>query len=377
MKTIIRCIAVSVALVSLPATAEVVVGVIVGATGPGASHGIPMKNTVAILPDTIGGEKARYVILDDGTDTTNAVKNARKLFTEDKVDVLIGSTSVPTIIAISDVAAEMKTPQIGLSPISGKVAKNPWVFSVSQPTHIMMGAAVDDMVANKTKRVGYIGFSDSWGDQVYAGFADQAKARGIEVSADERYGRTDASVKSQVLKILATHPDAVVIGASGNASALPHLMLVQSGFKGPIYHTHGVITKEFIRIGGKAVEGAIAPTGPVVVAEQLPTQSPTKAVSLEFIKAYEAKYGQGSRNVFAAYTYDAYLLIDSAVPVALKKGKPGTPEFRQALRDAMESTKDLVTTHAVHTMTPDDRTGVDARARVLVSVQDGEWKLKQ
>jgi branched-chain amino acid transport system substrate-binding protein len=375
MKTTLTVLAIGLSAVSAGAYADITVGVIVGATGPGASLGIPYKSTIEILPPTLGGEKARYIILDDATDPTNAVKHARKLVSEEKVDVIIGSSSVPSAVAITDVAAELKTPQVALSPVGGAAAKNSWVFSVPQPVAVMMGAVVDDMKKRNIKSVAFIGFSDSWGDLVYSGFSGRAQDEGIKITANERYGRLDTSVSGQVLKVMATRPDAVVVGGSGTPGALPHMTLVERGFKGPIYHNHGIINKDFIRVGGKNVEGAIAPTGPVMVAEQLPDTNPIKKVALDFTKAYEAKYGAGSRNAFAAYTYDAYLLINNAVPAALKKGKPGSAEFRQGLRDALENTKELVGTHAVYNMTPSDHGGVDQRARVLVRVANGEWQL--
>lgn len=360
------------------ASAEVRIGVTLTSTGPGASTGIPMRNVIAVLPDTVGGQKARYIVLDDATDTTNAVRNARKLASEDKVDVIIGSSTVPTISAMAEVSAETKTPQIGLSPISGGVMlENPWLFSTSHATPVMTSAIVEDIVARNLKRVAYIGYSDSWGDQVYGAFAPQAEAAGLELTTDERYNRVDTSAQSQVLKTLAGKPDAVVIGASGNAATLPHIVLSERGFTGPIYHTHGVITRDFIRIGGKAVEGAVAPTGPVIVAEQLDDSNPIKPVALDFIETYENEYGKGSRNVFAGYAWDAYLLIDSAVPEALQHGQPGTPEFRKALRDAMEATQGLVTSHGIRNLSSTDRTGMDERSRVLVTVQEGEWVLKK
>lgn len=375
MKTNLTVLAIAISAVSVSAYADITVGVIVGATGPGASLGIPYKSTIEILPPTLGGEKARYIILDDATDPTNAVKHARKLVSEEKVDVIIGSSSVPSAVAITDVAAELKTPQVALSPVGGAAAKNPWVFSVPQPVAVMMGAVVDDMKKRNIKSVAFIGFSDSWGDLVHSGFSGRALDEGIKITANERYGRLDTSVSGQVLKVMATRPDAVVVGGSGTPGALPHMTLVERGFKGPIYHNHGIINKDFIRVGGKNVEGAIAPTGPVMVAEQLPDTNPIKKVALDFTKAYEAKYGAGSRNAFAAYTYDAYLLINNAVPAALKKGKPGSAEFRQGLRDALEGTKELVGTHAVYNMTPSDHGGVDQRARVLVRVANGDWQL--
>lgn len=362
-------------LICLPARADITVGVLVGATGPGASLGIPYKNTFSVLPGTIGGEKVRYIILDDATDPSTAVKNARKLITEEKVDVLIGSSSVPTATAVVDIANELKTPQIALSPVAVPPNRLEWTFPIPQPVPVMMEVVVEHMKANKVKTVGYIGFNDSWGDLVYKGFVSQAEPAGISIVTSERYGRMDTSVTAQTLKIISAHPDAVVAGGSGTPGALPHVTLVERGFKGPIYHNHGVINRDFLRVGGKNIEHAMAPTGPVMVAEQLPDSNPIKKVALEFTKLYEAVYGAGSRNAFAAYSYDAYLRLAQAVPGALKTAKPGTPEFRAALRTALENSKEVVGTHAVYNTTPADHNGVDRRSRVLVEASNGEWKL--
>ncbi len=362
-------------LIGLSVQADVKVGVIVGATGPGASLGIPYKNTFSVLPKTLGGEAVQYIIMDDGTDPTNAVKHARKLITEDKVDLIIGSSSVPAATSITDISSELKTPQIALSPVGPAASKNPWVFTIPQPASIMMGAVADHMKANNVKNVAFIGFSDAWGDLVLNGLKTHADSAGIKLVAEERYGRNDTSVAGQILKILATNPDAVVVGGSGTPGALPHVTLSERGYKGKVYHNHGVINKDFLRVGGKSIDGGFAPTGPVMVAEQLPDSNPTKKPSLEFIKSYETSFGAGSRNAFAAYSYDAYLLANNAVAEAIKKTKSGTPEFRQALRDALERVKNVNGTHAVYNMTATDHAGVDARARVLVVIDNGDWKL--
>lgn len=374
MKNLLATMAV-LSVISAPALAQIKVGVITGATGPGASLGIPYKNTFSVVPKTLGGQQVQYVILDDATDPTNAVKLARKLIAEDKVDLIIGSSSVPAATAITDVSAELKTPQIALSPVGAAASKNTWVFTIPQPSNLMMGAVAENIKARGAKRVAYIGFSDSWGDLVLSGLKAHADAAGITIVADERYARLDTSVAGQVLKVLATNPDAVVVGGSGTPGALPQMTLIERGYKGPIYHNHGIINRDFLRVGGKSLEGAMAPTGPVMVAEQLPDSNPTKKVSLEFTKAYEAQFGAGSRNAFAAYSWDAYLLADRAATEAVKKAKPGTPEFRQAMRDALENVKEVVGTHGVYSMTPTDHAGLDTRARVLVRVENGDWKL--
>jgi len=363
------------AAVPFAAGAEITVGIITGATGPGASLGIPYKNTFSVVPQTLGGEPVRYVIVDDATDITTSVRLARKLIQEDKVDLIIGSSSVPTAIAVAEVASELKTPQISLSPTPIKAEDNAWSFSVPQPINIMMGSQVEHMKKNGIKTVGYLGFADSWGELVLSGLKATIPDAGIKLVAEERYGRIDTSVSGQVLKLIAAKPDAVVLGGSGTPGALPQVALRERGYKGPIYHNHGVINKDFLRVGGKALEDAYAPTGPVMVAEQLPDSNPIKKVALEFTKAYEGQFGEGSRNAFAAYSWDAYLLADNAVATALKNAKPGTNGFRTAIREALENSEEVVGTHGVYNMSPTNHTGVDQRASALVQVKNGDWKL--
>ncbi len=354
---------------------EVTIGLTMGTTGPGASLGIHYKNAFQLMPKTIGGYPVKFIMLEDKTDATEAAKNARELITEDKVDAVMGSVAVPSTTQLAQIANELKTPLMALSPVALPPEKLEWTFVVPQPTTLMMSAVADHMNANGVKTVGYIGFSDSWGDIVFKSIEQVAAPVGIKVVSNERYARADTSVTGQVLKVMASEPDAVVVGGSGTGGALPHIGLVERGYKKQIYHNHGTVNREFIKVGGRAVEGAIAPTGPLIVAEDLPADNPVKKVALDFVTRYEQTFGRGTRNGFGGYSYDGFLLLDAAVPIAAKKAKPGTPEFRQALRDALENVKNVVGTHGVYNMTPKDHTGLDQRARVLVRVENGEWRL--
>jgi len=355
--------------------AEVVVGVSVSATGPGASLGVHVAKAIALLPKTIGGEAVRYVVLDDTSDPTIGAKNARRFAVEDKVDVIIGSSTVPVALAQGAVANEERIPFIALCPIPIDATKQSYLFAVPQPIPLMVSAVVEHMQANKVKTVGYVGFSDSWGDANYNALKSSGAVAGLDVATNERYARADTAVTGQMLKVLASNPDAIFVGASGTPADLPQIAAVDRGYRKQIYHTHGVVNPDFIRVGGKSTEGVIAPTGPVVVAEQLAASDPLKTTGLQFLKQYEDAYGAGSRNAFAAYAWDSGVIIQTALPVALKAAKPGTPAFRDALRDAIEAGKDVKGTHAVYNMSATDHYGVDKRARVLVKVDNGEWKL--
>ena len=369
-------ISVLLALVPFLARAQITVGITMGTTGPTAGAALPYKSVFAQLPETVAGQKVKYVILDDGGDATIAVKNARKLIDEDKADILMGSTSTPTCLAIVDAAVENKVPQICWAPIVVPQNKLPWIFTVPQQVPVMVNALVQHMKAHGVKTIGYIGFTDGWGDLCWQVMERLATAAGMKMVANERYNRTDTSVTAQVLKIVAARPDAVFVGSVSSPATLPHIALKERGFAGQIYHTHGIIGPDFLRVGGKSVEGAIAPSGPLIVADQLPSSNPIKKVSLDFFKAYEGRYPQ-VRNSFSGYAYDTFLLFQGAVPGALAKAKPGTPEFRQAMRDSLENIRELVGTHAVYNMSPKDHNGVDERARVLVRVENGAFKLVQ
>jgi branched-chain amino acid transport system substrate-binding protein len=371
--------ALAASLAGTAAAAELKVGITLCATGPAASIGIPTRNTVALLPPAIAGVKVSYLVLDDATDPTTAVKNARKLTTENGVDVLLGSNSTPATLAIVDVAAETGTPLISLAAGKRIIApmdeKRRWVFKAPQNDDLMASALVDHMVARGVKTAAFIGFADAYGDGWWTEFSKAAEGKGIKVVASERYNRPDTAVTGQILKILSTSPDAVLIGASGTPAALPQKTLVERGYKGLVYHTHGVANADFLRVGGKDVEGAYLPVGPAVVAGQLPDSHPSKAVALDFISRYEKAYGAGSFSSFASHAWDAVLLLQAAVPVALKQGQPGTKEFRAALRTALENVKELRSTHGVFTLTPENHQGLDERARVMAQIRGGGWQI--
>jgi branched-chain amino acid transport system substrate-binding protein len=354
------------------------VGVTLSMTGPAASLGIPERNTIALLPKEIGGANVEYTVLDDGTDTTRAVANARKLV-EGGADVLIGSTVTPGSLAMIEVAAENATPMISLAAsarlIAPMDAQRKWVFKTPQNDALMADAIADTMAKTGIKTMAFIGFNDAYGDGWLTETQRAMAAKSIRVLDVERYSRTDTSVTGQVLKVMETRPDAVLIAASGTPAALPQKALKERGYRGVIYQTHGVANLDFLRIGGRDVEGTILPAGPVLVASQLPASNSSRAVALDYIQRYEAANGVGSVSTFGAHAWDAGLMLRYAIPIALKVAKPGTPAFRSALRDALESAHGLVVSQGVMDMTPADHNGFDQRARVMVTISKGGWKL--
>lgn len=377
-----KFIAAALAVASLgieTARAEITVGFVTSQSGPGSSIGVlydrGMKAAVEYA-NSIGEEKIKFIQLDDGSDPSAATRNARKLVEENKVDLLIGTATAPSSIAMAAVANELKVPMISISPITvpASDAGERWAIAIPQPPSLMVKVVVDRMKRDGIKSFAYIGFSDAWGDLVYNGAQKPAEADGMKILTNERYARTDTSVTGQVLKIMATKPDAVLLGGSATQGALPPLTLAERGYKGPLYGTPALLNADFIRVGGKAVEGVQVSAGPVIVAEQLPDTHFSKKISMDFRAAYQKVNGMPTTDGFSAYSFDAWLVFLDAAKRAMATAKPGTPEFRTALRNAIFTTKDLVGTHAVYNFKPGESYGVDERSLVLVRLVDGKWK---
>ena len=371
-------VALAAALFAFGAHAQMKVGLIASSTGPTAVVGIPQKNTGALLPKKIGDITIEYVIYDDASDPTQSVALVKKLLAEDKVDAIIGPSGSPNAMGTIQFIAEAKTPM--LAPVGTPAvvlpmdAQKTWVFKTTQNDDLISQAIVAHMAKKGVKTVGFIGFNDAYGESWYRTFVPMAEKAGIKIVANERFQRSDQSVIGQAAKIIAANPEAVLVGAAGGPTVLPHTTLVERGYKGQVYQTHGAATPDFVRLGGKAVDGTVMAASLMLVLDQVPASNPAKKVALEYIAAYEKMYGTKPAT-FGANVYDAGLLLQHAVPVAARAAKPGTPEFRIALRDALEGTKEMVGTQGVYNMTPQDHAGFDKRGRELMMLKNGVWQL--
>ena len=381
---LIRSLLVSTALLlAVPqlAQAEILVGFVTGLSGPVSSIGIPNAKGIAAgqaYIGEIGVEKIRVIQLDDGSDPTASARNARKLVEQEKVDILIGTSGAPQTLAMATAATEMKIPMIAVSPIAPLPPGDggPWVVQTPQPTPLLLQGIVDNMKAKGLKSVAFIGFSDALGDLFYDSLVQAAKSADIKVIANERYARSDSSVTAQVLRALAARPDAIMLGGTGTPGALPAIALSERGYKGPLYGNNGMISADFLRLAGKSANGIICPTGPVIAAEQLPASNPIQKVALAYRAAYEKANGEMPTDSFSSYSFDGWVVLVDAAKRAMTTGaKPGSLEFRTALRQALFTTKEVVGTQGVYTYTPADRHGVDDRSRIMVQIEDGKYKL--
>jgi branched-chain amino acid transport system substrate-binding protein len=363
---------------SMSVQAQVKIGVITSATGPAAFVGIPQKNAVALLPKTIGGLSVEYLVFDDASDPTQSVQLTKKLLSESKIDALIGPSGSGNAMAILGFIAEAQTPMLAPVGTSALVLpmddKKRWAFKTHPHDDVISEGLVAAMTKRSVKTVGFIGRNDPYGENWYKTFAPMAEKAGIKIVANERYNRQDTSVTAQALKLISAKPDAVLVAGVAADAALPHAQLVDSGYKGPIYQTHGAATNDFIKIGGRKVEGALVVGPMLLVPDDIPDGFAAKKVILDFVNGYEKQFGNRPP-IYGAGTYDAGLLLVRAIPEAAKKGKPGTQEFRTGLRDAIEGTKDMSASQGLVTVTPADHAGYDHRGRVLVTVKDGKFSL--
>ena len=364
-------------LASATTLAQINIGVSLSVTGPGSGLGIPMQNQFKTWPQTIGGEKVNVIILDDASDPGKGVSNARRFVTEDKVDVIIGSCLTPVAGAMAPVAAEAKTVQLAGSPVGVPPGQDGWLFRLPQGNDVMAHAVVEHMKKQGVKTIGFLGYVDAYGEQWLNALTPQAEKAGMKVVATERFQRTDTSVTPQALKLVSANPDAMLIVASGSGAAMPHKAIVERGFKGKIYQTHAAATMDLMRIGGKDVEGSFVVSGPAMVGDQLPDSHPSKKLALDFLASYEKAYGAGTANQFAGHAYDARIVLEKAIPIAIKKGKPGTAEFRAALKDALETMGRTPLAHGVMNWTKDNHWGYTNETGVMLKVSGGKFVVEK
>ena len=360
---------------------EITIGVNLSTTGPSASLGVPNMRAMELAPQTLGGRKVHYIFLDDASDPATAVQNVKRLISQDNIDALIGPSVTPTTIGVIETISEAKVPIITFGSTSRLVLpmdeKKKWVFKTTPNDNIFCTALVNEMAKKGVKNLSMIVVNDPFGESWRQITTDEAAGKGIKVVDVEKFNRDDPSATAEALHAMSSHPDAILIAAVGTAADTPSKALTQLGYKGMIFHAGGMVNADFLRVGGSAVEGIYSPSPPMVVSEQLPDGYPTKKNGVAFLKLYEAKYGQGSISQYAGHVWDAIKIFDAAIPIALKKGQPGTVEFRQALRDAMENDiHNVVGVQAVYNMTPQDHSGIDQRGMVMVKVVNGAWKLE-
>lgn len=374
----VLCGAVLLALTVSNASAQVKIGTIASSTGTVSAIGIPQRNTAMMLPTQVDDLSIEYIHLDDGSEPNNTVTSVQKLLTEYKVDAIIGPSGAPHALALIDLISEAKTPLLApvgsISVVLPMDEKRQWVFKTTQNDGLVADKLLQHMQDQGVKTLAYIGTSDAYGETWYGVLTERLAAKGITLVANERFNRPDTSVTGQVLKMMSAKPDAVLVGAPGGPAVLPQATLFERSYEGTVYQTHGAAMNDFLRLGGKAVENTILGGSLMLVPDEISDDNPSKAVALDYMNHYNERYGNMPAT-FGGNVYDAALLLMEAIPVAAEQAEPGTVEFRQALRNALENVKELPGTQGIYNMTAEDHSGFDERGVELLTVKDGKWTL--
>lgn len=365
------------ATLSQPAAAQIKIGVIVSATGAMAAVGIAQEKGASLLPRRVGDFTIDYIVRDDASDPAQTVTLARQLIGTHKVDAIIGPTGTPNALALIPLLAEAGVPL--LAPVGSAAVVLPmeeqkrWVFKLTPNDSVMAEVLAAHMHKRGFRNVGLMAYDDAYGERWINEFSGPAQQAGLRVTMVERF-RADVPVDAATARLLAGRPDAVLVAGSGPSSLAVHLALVDRGYKGAIYHTHGATDMDFIRRGDKKVVGALLAASPLLAINELADGNPSKALGRAYITAYERRHG-GRAAAFSANVYDAGLLLHKTLGQILPRARPGTPEFRAALRDALEQTRDFPVTQGVITMSAADHAGLDKRSRLMMVIFDHTWKL--
>ncbi len=365
------------AALPLAAAAQIKIGVIGSTTGPLAAVGIAQEKAASLLPRRVGDFTIDYIVRDDASDPAQTVTLARQLIGTHHVDAIIGPTGTPNALAVIPVVAEAGVPL--LAPVGSSAVVLPmdeqkrWVFKPTPNDSVMIEVLVAHMQKRGVRNVALMAFDDAYGERWINEFTALAQKAGLRVATVERF-RADAPVDAATARLQAARPDAVLVAGSGPSALAPHLALVDGGFKGAIYHTHGATDMDFIRRGDKKAEGALMAASPLLVLRDLADGNPSKALALAYVTAYEKRHGARAVGI-GANVYDAGLLLHKTLAQILPRAKPGTAEFRAALRDALEKTRDFPVTQGVVSMSPADHSGLDKRSRLMMVIRDHGWKL--
>ena len=359
--------------------AQIKVGVIVSATGPAAALGMPQQKMASLFPTVVAGQEVKYIVMDDASDSNQAAKAARKLTSEDNVDVIVGPSVNATAFAVLEVAAETKTPMITMAPGSGLTSpvdtKRQWVFKGVMDEKIMAEATIRVLAKMGVKSLGVMASSESYGESWVTALPIYAAEHGITVQKPERFGLADVAATGQTIRLISGKPDAVLIAGISTTAAMPHKALKERGYAGPIFQTYGSLNNEFLKVGGRDVEGTVmAASSKFLLLNELPDADPVKQRMVRVVKPYEAAFGRGSAVSYIMSLDDARQIAAYGIEKAVQeKKKPGTTEFRKAVRDAIENSKNLQLSQSSLSFSPTNHTNIDRDSVTLLTVKSGTW----
>ena len=369
---------VAAALLVLPAFAAdepLRIGSFLSVTGPAAFLGDPEQKTLEMEVERINaaggvaGRKLQLIVYDDAGDAQKARTFAKRLLEQDKVDVIIGGSTTGTTMAVIPLAEESGTPFISLAGAVGIVEPvKKWVFKTPHTDRMACEKIFADMKTRNLTKIALISGTGGFDKSMRGECLKVAGKYGIEVVADESYGAADTDMTAQLTKIKATPGVQAVLNAGfGQGPAIVTKNFRQLGMTMPLYQSHGVASKEYVRLSGPAAEGVRLPAAALLVADILPAGDPQKPVVTTYSKDFEKRY-KSDVSTFGGHAYDGLMIVVDALKRA------GSTD-RAKLRDAIEATHGYVGTGGVVNMSPTDHLGLDQNAFRMLEVHNGDWVL--
>ena len=350
------------------------IGSFLAITGPASFLGDPENKTLEMLVEQINaaggvlGRKLQLVAYDSAGDAEKARTFTKRLLEQDKVDVLIGGSSTGETMAAVPLAEQASVPFISLAGavvIIEPVKK--WVFKTPHTDRMACEKVFVDMKARGATKAALISGSGGFDKSMRGECLKVAGRYGIEVVADETYGATDTDMTPQLAKIKASAAQAVLNAGFGQGPAIVTRNARQVGLTLPLYQSHGVASKEFIRLAGAAADGVRLPASALLVSELLPDGDAQKPVVSGYRKAFEERF-KAEVSTFGGHAFDGLMLAVGAI-----KAAGGADKAK--VRDALEATRGYVGTGGVVNMSASDHMGLDLSAFRMLEVRNGDWTL--
>ncbi|MBI3372682.1 MAG: ABC transporter substrate-binding protein [Betaproteobacteria bacterium] len=351
------------------------VGAFLAVTGPAAFLGDPEQKTLEMYVEKLNaagvvlGRKLQLVSYDSAGDAEKARTFAKRLIEQDKVDVLVGGTTTGETMAVVPLVEAAGIPFVSLAGalvIIDPVKK--WVFKTPHTDRMACERIFLDMRDRKLERIGLISGAGGFDKSMRAECLKVAGTYKVQIVADESYGVRDTDMTAQLTKIKNTPGVQAVLNAGfGSEPAVVTKNFKQLGMNVPLYQSHGVASKEFIKLAGDAAEGVRLPAAAVLVAEQLPADDKQRVVSVNYKKDYEARFKQDI-STFGGHAHDGLM-------IALEAMKRANTTDKAKVRDAIESTKGFSGTGGIVNMSATDHMGLDLTNFRMLEVKKGNWTL--
>jgi branched-chain amino acid transport system substrate-binding protein len=361
-----------------PVRAEIKIGAVLSVTGPASFLGDPEKKTLEMYVADINakgglnGEQIKLFIYDDGSDPNQARTFAIRLIEQDKVDALLAGSTTATTMPIIGLADEAQIPLINFAgAVQAVHPVKRWNFKTPHTDLMACEKIFEDLKKRRLSKVALISGADAFGKSMRDQCMTVTQKYGIEVLHEETYQPRDSDMTPQLTNIKGKAGlQAVINPGFGQGPAIVTRNYRQLGINVPLYHGHGIGTKQFIELATPAAaEGVRLPAAALLVAEKLPDNDPQKKVVVDYKKIYESKTGQPV-STFGGHMYDGLMILVGAMQRAKSADKA-------KVRDEIEKTKGFIGTGGVVNMSPSDHLGLDLTAFRMLEIKNGDWSLAQ